>query len=194
MPLITRASLRRGGITKAAVILERQAKSISLRQEFDVFLSHNYADAHDAQALNAADLLALKEKLENDHALSVYVDWVVDRRLDRSRVTSRTASLLRARMDHCCCLLYATSERAEMSKWMPWELGYFDGKTGRVAILPVVDQQASMYKGQEYLGLYPYVDESAEKGGRRTILWVNESATKYVPFAEWLDGTGPTER
>jgi hypothetical protein len=43
---------------------------------------------------------------------------------------------------------------------MPWELGYFDGiKTGYVWILPLVAQDDSEFKGQEYLGLYPPVEK-----------------------------------
>lgn len=194
MALITRSSLRPGYVTKAASILEERAKNTPLSQEFDVFLSHSYADAKTVQALDADDLLGLKEKLENDCGLSVYVDWMVDRTLDRSTVDARTASILRARMDHCGCLLYATSEQAEKSKWMPWELGYFDGKKGRVAILPVVNSQMASYKGQEYLGLYPYVDEATPKGSPKAALWVNETPTRYVSLAGWLKGEKPTER
>ena len=35
--------------------------------------------------------------------------------------------MLRQRMDHCRFLLFATSKASPDSKWMPWELGYFDG-------------------------------------------------------------------
>lgn len=194
MALITKTSLRRGDLTKAASVLESWAKSVPLSQEFDVFLSHSYADVRDPQALNAEDLYALKEKLDKDHDLTVYVDWVVDKSVDRTKVDSKTASLLRARMDHCRCLLYATSEQAEKSQWMPWELGYFDGKKGRVAILPVVDQELSTYKGQEYLGLYPYVDEVRGKNSTKPILWVNESSSRYVSLSAWLKGKNPTQR
>ena len=194
MALITKASLRRGYTSKAASILEERAKNTPLNQEFDVFLSHSYADAQSSQPLDAEDLLGLKEKLETDYKLSVYVDWIVDRTLDRSSVDARTAMILRTRMNHCGCLLYATSEQAGKSKWMPWELGYFDGKKGRVAILPVVDRQMASYKGQEYLGLYPYVDEVAPDGESKSILWVNETPTKYVSLARWISGDNPTER
>ena len=194
MALITKASLRRVHITKAASELEEGAKSTPMNQDFDVFLSHSYADAKSSQALAAEDLLGLKCKLEEDFGLSVYVDWVVDRTLDRSTVDVRTASVLKARMDHCRCLLYATSEQAEKSKWMPWELGYFDGKKGRVAILPVVSSTTSSFKGQDYLSLYPYVDEAKPKNVCEAILWVNEAPNKYVALAAWLKGNNPVEQ
>jgi hypothetical protein len=41
-----------------------------------------------------------------------------------------------------------------------WELGYFDGfRPNHVAILPLVKAAGSGFAGQEYLGLYPYVED-----------------------------------
>lgn len=57
-------------------------------------------------------------------------------------------------------LIFYTSENSPDSKWMPWELGFFDGnKPGHVAILPLVKTQGASFSGQEYLGLYPPVEE-----------------------------------
>lgn len=70
--------------------------------------------------------------------LSVYVDWMEDAQMDRSRVDAATADLLRARMQSSAMLYYAATSSSSDSKWIPWELGYFDGlKSGRVAILPL---------------------------------------------------------
>ena len=45
-----------------------------------------------------------------------------------------------------------------MSKWCPWELGLFDGiSNGKCCILPVIKEKKDFYKGQEYLGMYPYL-------------------------------------
>ena len=90
----------------------------------------------------------------------VYVDWIEDRQLSRSSVTPETAETLRQRMNQSSRLLYLATDNASSSKWMPWELGYFDGlKSGKVAILPLVDYSFSSFKGQEYLGLYPALDK-----------------------------------
>ncbi|AJG12529.1 MULTISPECIES: toll/interleukin-1 receptor domain-containing protein [Pseudomonas] len=120
-------------------------------QRFDIFLSHSIADK---------DLvLGVKELLEEKH-YTVYVDWVNDEELDRTQVNKETADLLRNRMQHCSSLVYIATDNAENSKWMPWELGYFDGqKAGGVAIMPLVESERSGYNGQEYLGLYPLVIE-----------------------------------
>ena len=90
----------------------------------------------------------------------VYIDWVVDKQLSRDSVTKETAETLRNRMKQSSKLLYLATDNASSSKWMPWELGYFDGlKPGKVAILPLVDSVDSSFQGQEYLGLYPALDK-----------------------------------
>jgi hypothetical protein len=72
---------------------------------------------------------------------------------------------------------------------MPWELGYFDGiKTKMVGILPIKKDENDFkddFKGEEYLGLYYYVDN----GG--TVLWIHENISKYVRFNDWLEGKQP---
>ncbi len=40
---------------------------------------------------------------------------------------------------------------------MSWELGWFDGHDGHVAVLPVLEDEHSSYRGREFLGLYPYI-------------------------------------
>ena len=86
------------------------------------------------------------------------MDWIDDQALERNCVTADTAEVLRHRMRQCDSLLYLATENAPKSKWMPWELGYFDGyKNGGVSVLPVMDESDSPFEGQEYLGLYPVV-------------------------------------
>jgi len=114
---------------------------------YDIFLSHAYEDA---------EVIAGVKVLIEQENLSVYVDWIEDPQADRSQVTARTADMLRQRMNHCRFLLFATTKASSYSKWMPWELGYFDGlRHDRVGILPIVQSAGNTFKGQEYLGLYP---------------------------------------
>lgn len=120
----------------------------SLRQ-YDVFLSHAVKDAK--------IVLGVKNWLE-ENGMKVYVDWIDDRHLDRSKVTSKTANTLRVRMRQSKSLLYIATDNSSQSKWMPWELGYFDGySSGKVAILAILDHQYESFSGQEYLGIYPLV-------------------------------------
>lgn len=144
----------------ASLDLRRSAQA-SPDREFDVFLSHSIQDA---EAI--AGIKALMEEV----GLSVYVDWIDDAQLNRERVTKDTASRLRARMRKCKSLVYVASNASPRSKWMPWELGFFDGRRpGHVAILPLVDTPTETFRGQEYLSLYPYVESLPEIAGVRRL-------------------------
>lgn len=72
-----------------------------------------------------------------------------------------------------------TTENYQKSKWMPWELGYFDGSKGKVAILPMVDSIAHSFDGTEYLGLYPYINEGFTGG-----LYIVDSENKWKSFSK----------
>jgi len=53
---------------------------------------------------------------------------------------------------------------------MPWELGYFDGlRNENVAILPLTDTADEDFRGLEYLGLYPFVENSQTYSGRTSV-------------------------
>jgi hypothetical protein len=135
----------------------RKAAKASVEATFDLFLSHSSEDA--------VVIAGVKALLERD-GLTVYVDWVADPQLSRTRVTKETAAQLRTRMDQCTYLLYASSRASSGSKWMPWELGYFDGRRrGQVGILPIVASTGVEFRGVEYLGLYPLIEYLSIAGG-----------------------------
>ncbi len=72
----------------------------------------------------------------------------------------KTAQILRTRMKACKTMIYAVSKNSSESRWMPWELGYFDGhKTDKVAILPVTSNANDQFQGEEYHQLYPYIEK-----------------------------------
>jgi TIR domain len=124
-----------------------KSAAASMTTDYDIFLSHSYEDA---------EVIAGVKILIEAEGLRVYVDWLEDAQADRSQVTATTADMLRQRMNHCRFLLFASSRASSGSKWMPWELGYFDGmRRGRVGILPIVESDSGSFSGQEYLGLYP---------------------------------------
>ena len=106
-------------------------------------------------------ILGLKRKIENMD-FSVYVDWIVDRQLDRTCISQTSADLLRKRMKSSK-MLYAFSENSKKSVWMPWKLGFMDGsKPNRVAITQIneINDTAEIdFTGQEYLHLYPIVEK-----------------------------------
>lgn len=149
---------------------EQQRPSASF-MTYDIFLSHSSSDAREVGGL--------KLKLE-DLGYSVYVDWIEDPQLNRTKVTKANAETLRSRMKKCKSFLYAFSENARTSTWMPWELGFFDGIKGTVAVLPVVVGSPRSFKGNEYIELYPYIDITG------STLYVHESEFKYKKFDDWI--------
>jgi hypothetical protein len=167
-------------------IFRAEIRDVPITQSFRIFLCHSFNDAQ--------IILGLKTVLE-DMGHSVYIDHQVDPQLNRQHETPETADQLRARMQHCEALLFATSDNSANSKWMPWELGYFDGHKGRVAILPLVPDytMSDTYAGQEYLGIYPYVTRSPAQDAPGDRLWVHWSSDWYVVFEAWLRGEGPTQ-
>lgn len=175
--------------TKAKTILNesinKQRTFSATTKTYDIFLSHSSSDA--------GLVAGLKLELE-DLGYSVYVDWIEDPKLSRANVTKETALFLQARMKQCKALLYAFSENATNSKWMPWELGYFDGIKGTVAVLPISRTSKTSFQGSEYLGVYFYIQIDTISGTNNLALWVHETSTKYILFNNWITGTQPTQR
>ncbi len=78
---------------------------------------------------------------------------------------------------------------------MPWELGFFDVySNGKIAILSVSREQRDDYKGQEYLGVCPYVDADLIRGAQRRALWINRAIDRYGLFDDWLKSGNSTIR
>jgi hypothetical protein len=165
----------------AGQILTENARAFSAEKHYDIFLSHSYDDG---------ELILGVKKLIEGLGLTVYVDWIDDAKLDRSKVTIKTAAVLRARMRSCSSLVYAHSSSSGDSVWMPWELGYFDAfKSGFVWILPLVSEADSEFKGQEYLGLYPTVDKLPALAGRQNLGMRNVGDDQHeVPLAKAARG------
>lgn len=132
---------------KSAKIVLAEDGLAKRHASYDIFLSHSFLDR---------DLVLGVKRLLESASMTVYVDWMDDPELDRSRVTPATADRLKARMRQCSSLVFAVSQNSPDSKWMPWELGHFDGLKGddKVAILPLVNRDGEGFEGQEYLGLY----------------------------------------
>lgn len=150
-------------------------------QEYDIFLSHSYADKN--------KIFDLKVFLNNILNFSIYIDWLDDTHLDRYNITAKTARVLRDKMRKSKCLIFVTSLNHPQSKWMPWELGFFDGLKGKTAILPISldNSETNVYNGQEYLGLYPYLTFD-----KKSLTFnINNSINEHCPFKEWLKADSP---
>lgn len=160
----------------AATQLNEMARAATSTQIFDVFLSHSVKDAE--------IVLGVKLILE-DAGRSVYVDWLEDPEMDRSRVTPETAEKIRSRMRASKSLIYLHSDNSPLSKWMPWELGFSDGLHGAVAIFPVTRSQENDFRGQEYLGVYPWIDNTYTHINS-VDLRIHNSAYNYKDWRSWV--------
>jgi hypothetical protein len=87
-------------------------------------------------------------------------------------------------MNNCSSLIYLTSDSAEKSVWMPWELGYMDARAGRVAVAPIIEDDEE-FEGREYLGLYPYLDLTGDG------FYIHRGARSWVTFRNWMKGEKP---
>lgn len=164
----------------AGLILDSASAKTRDSETFDIFLSHSIADAE--------LVLGVRQLLEQQGA-TVYVDWSYDRQLDRSKVNADTAALLRQRMRQSNSLIYLATAAATTSKWMPWELGFFDGyRYGGVAIMPLLDRETDGFAGQEYLGLYPRVTKDNYQNSTASDVFV-EGLGRWATLKSFRAGT-----
>ncbi|MBK6278535.1 MAG: toll/interleukin-1 receptor domain-containing protein [Gammaproteobacteria bacterium] len=161
-------------------ILREAIRASSTVETFDVFLSHSSEDSE--------IVLGIREILVG-LGLVVYVDWIDDSQLDRGNVTAENADMLRRRMRSSKSLIFLTTKNSVSSRWMPWELGYFDGlRTGFIGLMPIVDHSGASFSGQEYLGLYPLVERLPLTGGGSRFCVVERSGKGYRFLDEFARG------
>lgn len=180
MALYTSSYLKNLYDTRSSFISDRQrlfTESVNEAKAFDIFLSHSFLDREEVYGIYI--------ELTNQ-GYEVYVDWIVDPQLDRNNVTKASAELVRKRMKSSKSLLLAMSTNAQMSKWIPWELGFVDGHTSRCALFPVSKESGIVksFKRTEYLLLYPYT-KRAMINNFKEELFITESANQYVNLKDW---------
>lgn len=162
---------------KASPLILREAAETD-ETSFDVFLSHSYRDA---------ELIVGIHRILAESGLSVYVDWIANGSRDRTNVTEAAADRLRTRMNQCASLFYAHTLKDELMKWMPWEVGYFEARTRRVAILPIARATRQEFHGRDFLGLYPWVDSITDSRGARLVV-VNGTPGGLMTVSRWISG------
>lgn len=177
-----RTRLQKSVGSTSTQILREAIRASRTAETFDVFLSHSSEDSE--------IVLGIREILAS-LGLAVYVDWIDDPQLDRGNVTAENADMLRRRMRSSKSLIFLTTKNSVSSRWMPWEIGYFDGlKTGFIGILPIVDYSGASFSGQEYLGLYPLVERLPLTGGGSRFCVVERSGKGYRFLDEFARGHG----
>lgn len=116
--------------------------------QYDIFLSYRSVDYSHCE-----DLKNLFE------GLNYKVYWDRDDPVLKDKpVTKETAAHLRSRMRCCRALVFAVSSHFDESLWMPWELGFFDGRTGLVFVYPLDEGIVERKPRPQYLDFYPWID------------------------------------
>lgn len=142
---------------------------------YDIFLSYRSVDHCQCKPL--------KTRLEE---LDFRVYWDRDDPVLKDKpVTKETAEHLRNRMRRCRALVFAVSSHAGESRWMPWELGFFDGRTGRVFVYPLDEGVLEHNTGQQYLDFYPLIDVDNIKE------WLEQHLPHEEPALPWGEPAGP---
>lgn len=161
-------------------LLERytpaEDESSSSVKTFDIFLSHSSLDA--VQVLGIYWILFQR-------GYSVYLDRVCDPHLNRATVNKATATTIRRRMTQCRSLFVATSANTTASQWVPWELGFTDGLTGKAAILPIVPEDTVTFGGLSYFELYPNVQD-ASPASKPNDLTIWDGNSLIGTWGSWL--------
>lgn len=139
-------------VANMSSIEQQRTFSASPYESFDIFLSYN---------INDKDVVKGIYYVLKNMGFKVYVDFMVDPLMDRSKVTKNTAERIQSRLKNSKSLIYAQSSNSAMSKWMPWELGIVDGNTSKCFVMPVQKGYETINSRQEYLLLYPVIGVNA---------------------------------
>jgi hypothetical protein len=99
----------------------------------DVFVSHKLEDKQKAERLAALiGSWGFECYLDaNDAELDKFYVDTKGRKQQTVQDPAAMAAHIRDSLRTCRCFIYAYSSRSAQSKWMPWELGFFDGRWGR---------------------------------------------------------------
>lgn len=146
-----------------------------------VFLSHSHKDADIVESA-VAFLLAV--------GVLVYVDSLDPTMPQTTSV--ETAAKVKDRIVECQKFVVLLSENSKDSKWVPWELGYADGKKANrnIAVMPIKRSSYtsdSEFNGLEYMGLYQRISIGTLKStGREVPSIFPPDATGGSTVEDWL--------
>lgn len=117
------------------------------QSQYAVFLSHSLKDANLVKQI--------RQRLERDHNISVYIDWEEDNGTSRDQIAAK----VKAAMEISNSFLVIKTDNSDNSSWVAWETGYFDRKSSeRIGVLLIEDEAIGFthetFKHQEYLQNY----------------------------------------
>ena len=174
--------------SRTNVLLENRVTSTKTK----VFLSHKHDDLADLK-----DLIGFFEKQYN---VDTYIDSM-DKSMP-SKPCCETAARIKGVITSCDKFILLATDKAVESTWCNWELGYGDAKKFRkhIAILPMKEKDTHVYKGHEYMSIYPtiayydssdiYSDGTSIKAGFYYCYTGNDGNKYIIPLGDWLKQRG----
>ena len=114
----------------------------------------------------------------------------MDKRMPKE-TCAKTAERIKDVIAACDKFILLATNKALASKWCNWEVGIADKKKffGQdMAILPMLDDNKSVYDWNEYLELYPYIE--AFDMDNKWYLYVSikdGNKRKYISLKNWLN-------
>lgn len=127
------------------------SESIQYARKTTVFVSHKHDELQ--------ELKGVLGFLQTQYGVKAYID---SQDPSMPKITSETtAANLKERIRRCDKFILLATNAAIDSKWCNWELGYGDAQKFRnhIALFPLKPRGSydSLYRGAEYLSLYPYI-------------------------------------
>lgn len=135
--------------SQVKVLSERRARVDAMGEQvqYDVFLCHSTEDI--------ALIKAIRDVLEYNFDISVYIDWDEDAGTPRYEI----ADVVKAAMNRSRTFLIVKTDNSDESQWVPWETGYFDKKDDdKIGVLLIEDDESKFnhetFEHREYLRNY----------------------------------------
>ena len=146
-----------------------------------VFISHKHSDL--------SDLKGLLSYLADHYQVIPYIDSM-DQKMP-NMTNAETAMRIKSVIESCDKFILLATNRALQSKWCNWEVGIADKSkysSNNMAILPMYERGSNRFEGNEYLGIYPYIDETIDKSGKSVLVvkYPNIIGKKQITLKEWL--------
>lgn len=144
MPVITESQLRAKANYTSGSLGPGTPRPYMRTAQNSVFLSHSSRDK---------DLAFLVKVALEALGISVYIDWL-DAGLP-NEVSVETARVLREKIETNRFFLLLATNNAADSRWVPWELGFADGRKGESSVAIIeINRDGETFRGSEYFGLY----------------------------------------
>lgn len=164
------------------------AGSLHSASGITVFISHKHSDLQSIGDIN--DLKGLLDYLKSVYNVIPYIDSM-DKRMPKE-TCAETAERIKYVIDACDKFILLATNKALASKWCNWEVGIADKKklpTQDMAILPMLDNNDTLYDGNEYLELYPYLESSIDQYGRKHLYVSIKDGEKrkWISLYDWLN-------